>query len=83
MGNWSKIQEERKEYKEKDKTRRECLAKYLYDLSKITFTGLVIGGIASLYSDTPMNSYYRIYVILAGILLAYMFAWLGNRILKQ
>ena len=42
MGNWSDQQEIKKEGKEKDKTRREKLAGYFFDLSKLSFAGLVI-----------------------------------------
>ena len=43
MGNWSERQEVKKEVKEKDKVRREKLAGYFFDLSKLSFAGLVIG----------------------------------------
>ena len=43
MGNWERKQEEKREGKEKDKTRREKLAAYFFDLSKLCFAGLVIG----------------------------------------
>lgn len=43
MGNWSHQQDEKKESKDKDRVRRENLAKYFYDLSKLSFAGLVIG----------------------------------------
>lgn len=76
-------QEARRESKERDKTRREKLAGYLYDLSKITFTGLVIGGVAMFFSSSTENMEYVIYTVIAGIVLTYMFAWLGNRILNQ
>lgn len=35
MGNWSERQEEKREGKEKEKTSRETLGKYFYDLSKL------------------------------------------------
>ena len=83
MGNWELQQEARRESKERDKTRREKLAGYLYDLSKITFTGLVIGGVAMFFSSSTENMEYVIYTVIAGVVLTYMFAWLGNRILNQ
>ena len=43
MGNWSEKQIVKQEAKEKDKIRKENLAKYFYDLSKLSFAGLVIG----------------------------------------
>ena len=47
MGTWSQQQEVRKETKERDKTRKEKLAGYFFDLSKLSFAGLVIGGSSS------------------------------------
>lgn len=82
MGNWEKQQEEKKEVKEKDKVRRENLAKYFYDLSKLTFTGLVIGSFATFLSKDTMDIKYMIYPVIAGSTVTYMLAWLGNRILK-
>lgn len=49
MGNYSKKQEEKNENKEKNKTRREKLATYFFDLSKLVFAALVLGGITPLY----------------------------------
>ena len=51
MGSGSKEQEEKKEVKEKDKTRREKLAGYFFDLSKLSFAGLVVGGMVSIKLD--------------------------------
>lgn len=42
MGSWSNQQEAKKETKEKDKVRKEKLASYFFDLSKLSFAGLVI-----------------------------------------
>ena len=51
MGTWSQQQEVRKETKERDKTRKEKLAGYFFDLSKLSFAGLVIGIIIPLYAN--------------------------------
>ena len=40
MGSWSEQQEVKKEVKEKEKTSRETLGKFFYDLAKISFTAL-------------------------------------------
>ena len=45
MGNWSDKQEIKKEVKEKDKVRRETLGKFFYDLAKLTFAAIVLGGL--------------------------------------
>ena len=41
MGSWSEQQEVKKEVKEKEKTSRETLGKFFYDLAKISFTALI------------------------------------------
>ena len=80
MGNFSKMQEAKKEVKEKDKTRREKLAGYFFDSSKLILAGVVIGGITPLYSDNTKEI--NVYVIIAGIVATILLAWIANKILK-
>ena len=61
MGSWSEQQEVKKEVKEKDKVRREKLAGLFFDLAKLSFAGLVVGGIVSMtvsytHLTLPTNS---------------------------
>ena len=44
MGNWERQQEEKQSGRERDKVRREKLAGYFFDLSKLIFAALVLGG---------------------------------------
>lgn len=80
MGNWDKQQEARKDTKEKDKVRREKLAGFFYDASKLILAGVVIGGITPLYSD--ISKEINIYVIFAGVVATILLAWIANKILK-
>lgn len=80
MGNWSERQEVKKEVKEKDKTRREKLAGYFFDTSKLILAGVVIGGITPLYSDNAKEI--NLYVIVAGVIATILLAWIANKILK-
>lgn len=80
MSNWSQQQEEKKATKEKDKIRRENLAKYFYDLSKLSFAGLVIGVVIPLYSNIADENNW--YAATTGIILATISALLANKILK-
>lgn len=80
MGNFMKQQEARKEVKEKDKLRREKLAGYFFDTSKLILAGVVIGGITPLYSNDEKEI--NLYVVLAGILATILLAWIANKILK-
>ena len=80
MGTWSQQQEVRKETKERDKTRKEKLAGYFFDLSKLSFAGLVIGIIIPLYANfLDENNWY---IDVTGIVLTTLSALLANKILK-
>ena len=80
MGNFSRQQEEKKDVREKNKTRREKLAGYFFDLSKLSFAGLVIGVVIPLYSDLSNEN--NCYSICTGILLTIISAVFANKILK-
>lgn len=82
MGNWSQQQEYKKEVKERDKSRRENLAKYFFDVSKITYTILVIGVMVSFFQYKQYENYSMIVLVFVGIILAFVFAKVGNNILK-
>ena len=51
MSNWSKHIEEHAEQKEKDKVRKEKLAGYFFNLSQLTYTALVLGGIVLFFKE--------------------------------
>lgn len=80
MGNWSQQQEVKKEAKERERTGRETLGKYFYDLSKLSFTGLVIGWIMPLAGTD--KKYIDFVILLSGVLLTVLFAITARRILK-
>lgn len=80
MGNWSERQEAKKEVKEKDKTRREKLAGYFFDLSKLVFAAMVLGGITPLFTNISKEINWA--TITLGIFSTYIFANFANRILK-
>ena len=56
MGTWEKQQEVKREGREKDKIRREVLAKYFYDLSKLMFVAIVLGEMLILQKDISDSS---------------------------
>ena len=80
MGKFIMQQELRKEVREKDKVRREKLASYFYDVSKLIIVGVVLGGITPVYSNDYLNVNY--FVVAFGTLAVIFFAWIGNKILK-
>ena len=72
--------EERKDRKENDKTRREKLAGFFYDLAKLCFGGLVVGSLIS-YSNDGVNMY-EITKTVFGIASTMVLSKIANEILK-
>ena len=81
MGNCSERQEEKREAKEKEKTSREPLGKYFYDLSKLSFTALFLGGGVSLVLDFQNINYWVL--VSFGAFTSFIFAYIGYKILKK
>ena len=75
-----KKQEKKTEAKEKDKTRRDKLAGYFFDLSKLIFAVLVSGGITPLFTNISDGINWSTLVL--GVISTYMFANFATRILK-
>lgn len=82
MGNWSKVQEEKKEGKEKDKVRREKLAGFFFNLAQLVFAGLVVGGLSPLFKGEFLYSVNEWAVIMAGLFFTGCLAGFADRILK-
>lgn len=80
MGTWEKQQKVKREGQEKDKIRREILAKYFFDLSKLMFTAIVLGEMLILQQDIKDSSSWL--MIVFGGSFTYFLAWIGNKILK-
>ena len=80
MGNFAEAGKIKDEMKKRDATRREKLAGYFFDLSKLIFAGMVIGLILPLLSDTENAKMWIIAVF--GIILTTLPALLANKILK-
>ena len=77
----SMLQEVKKEVKEKEKTSRETLGKFFYDLAKISFTALVVGSVVSV--ATQQEKVENWVLILIGIFVTYIFSYIGYKIIKQ
>lgn len=82
MSNFSKMQEAKKEVKEKDKVRREKLAGYFFNLSQLTYTALVLGSILLFFQGNNIAIGLVVIMLLLGCLLAYSLAKIGNNLLK-
>ena len=51
QGNWIRQQAIQQESREREKSRREALGKLFHDFAKLSFAGLVIGGMTPIYTD--------------------------------
>ena len=80
MGNWSEKQDVKKEGKEKNKVRRETLGKFFYDLAKLTFAAIVLGGLTPIYANMDNSTNWGL--IIAGTIFTIIFSLIGNKILK-
>ena len=76
MGSWSEQQVVKKEVKEKEKTSRETLGKFFYDLAKISFTALVVGSVVSVATQQEKVEYWIL--ILIGIFVTYIFSYINQ-----
>ena len=81
MSNYSKQIERRQEAKEKDKTSRETLGKFFYDLAKLVFAGVVLVNASSIYLSE--NKAYVAFMMISGLILTFGLALLGYLILKR
>lgn len=82
MGSWSEQQEARKEGKEHDKARREKLAGFFYDIAKLVFAGLLVGGLSPLFKREFVFSVNEGALIVLGLIFTGCLAGFANRILK-
>ena len=64
---------------EKQKVRKETMGKYFYDLSRLTFAAMVLGGIISFFQGIEIK---WCYVVLLGLIVVFSFSRIGNKILK-
>lgn len=79
MGKFIERKEAQKTSTEMKKLKKETMAKYFYDLSKLTFAAMVLGGIISFLQGTEIK--WGIIAIM-GCVLAIVLASIGNSILK-
>lgn len=81
MGKWEKQLEIIKERKEKEKTSREILGKYFYDLSKLSFGAMVLGVVVPWFSE--MNNTEYLILLCIGVLTTASLAFFGYKIIKR
>ena len=66
---------------ERKQKRREMLAGYFFDLSKLMCSGVVVGGLSPLFTGDEMGIFNYL-CISCGITATVLFAYFGNEILK-
>ena len=71
---------DRSDLRERNYRYRETLSKLFIDIAKIVLTGVVIGGKSPIFTGSSVGVNYIVIVI--GIMISVMSAWLGCRILK-
>ena len=81
MSNYSKQIERRQEAKEKDKTSRETLGKFFYDLAKIVFGTMTLVGAVSLI--TGEQSIDNIILLILGIVSTSILAAIGYKVINS
>ena len=84
MSDFERRREKNKEARELVKIRRENIAKYFFDLSKLTFAALVLGVAASLLNREIEDEIPSManYLFAMGFIGTVAFAMIGYRILK-
>lgn len=80
MSKFYEDQKSREEARARAERRKEKLASYLCDLSKLSFGGVVIGASLTWLNDTGNTLY--IIAIIVGLLIAIEFAIIANELLK-
>lgn len=80
MGKWSEQQEQLKEERTHNTTRREKLAGFFFDLAKLCFATVVLGGITPLFVNDIVNI--RWGIVVSGVIATLIFASIANKILK-
>ena len=71
---------DRNELRDIDRVSRETLGKFFYDLAKLVFAGVVVGGVVQL---TQSRDYVLMAVmVVLGILVSCIFAFVGFKILR-
>lgn len=81
MGDFSNRQKAKEEAKQSEKLSRETFGKYFYDLAKVTFTAMVVGGAVAWISDSASDSAWLL--LLLGIVSTITLTYVGYRIIKQ
>lgn len=81
MSKWSEQQEQKLEEKEKNKTSRETLGKFFYDLAKLVFASMALVGGVSLIVAAPQVKQFILLAI--GLCFTFLLAYTGYKVLNR
>lgn len=81
MGKFVEQQKAKEEQNNRDRTSRENLGKFFYDLAKLVFASMVLVGGASLILN-EFNSNQAV-LLTTGVVLTYILAYIGYYIFKK
>ena len=79
MSNFERVRKIKEEKRQKSDTRREKLAGYFFDLSKLTFAALVVGCFTPVNDTVVINGW----VLAVGSALTIVFAVIASIIIKN
>ena len=71
---------DRTELKEIDRFYRQSLGRFFIDLSKLVFTGVVVGGVVQLVNAN--NVLIVVFIVLFGLFMSCVLAMIGFKILR-
>ena len=81
MSNFEENVKAKEEQKEKDKVRKEKLSGYFFNLSQLTYTALLLGGMVLFFQGDKISTI-LVVMLFVGCILAYALAKIGNNLLK-
>ena len=81
MSNFEENVKAKEEQKEKDKVRKEKLSGYFFNLSQLTYTALVLGGMVLFFQGDKISTM-LVVMLFVGCILAYALAKIGNNLLN-
>ena len=73
---------ETKENKEKEKSRRDALSKFLYNLAQTCFTAMVVGAVVTYFMANVKTSTF-LCLFIVGLVTTIAIAYVANYILKK
>lgn len=81
MSNFARAQEENKGRRAWERSTKEILSKYFFDISKLIFAAIVLGSFAPMISNGEYKFYWS--AVIVGLITTIAFALIGYNFLKD